>query len=48
MAELRQIALDIVSNSMEYNGEQAQILEELESATDADIVQFLIDNDYLK
>lgn len=46
MAELRQAAIDIILLSMEHNGEQAEILDEIATATDADIIQFLVDNDY--
>ena len=46
MAELRQAAIDIILLSMEHNGEQAEILDEMAIATDADIIQFLVDNDY--
>lgn len=46
MAELRQAAIDIILLSMEHNGEHAEILDEMATATDADIIQFLVDNDY--
>lgn len=46
MAELRQAAIDIILLSMEHNGEEAEILDEIATATDTDIIQFLVDNDY--
>ena len=46
MAELRPAAIDIILLSMEHNGEFAEVLDEIAIATDADIIQFLVNNDY--
>lgn len=41
MEDVNKLALDILINSMEYNGEEVQIIEELENANIDDILNFI-------
>lgn len=41
MEDVKKSALDILINSMEYNGEEAQIIEELENVNIDDVLNFI-------
>lgn len=41
MEDVKKLALDILINSMEYNGEETQIIEELENVNIDDILNFI-------